>query len=60
MRFLYTMSIFKSLERIENGLDDLFMFKEPEKEVKIRLHDASLHNVNFLQAWKETEMDSEL
>ena len=47
MRFLYTMSFFTSLEMIENGLDDLFMFKESEKEVKIRLHDASLHNVNF-------------
>ena len=32
MRFLYKMSIFMSLERIENGLDDLFMFKEPEKK----------------------------
>ena len=31
MRFLYTMSFFMSLERIENGIDDLFMFKEPEK-----------------------------
>ena len=41
-------------------LDDLFVFKEPEKEVKRRLHDASLHNVNFLRAWKETEMDSDL
>ena len=53
MRFLYTMSIFMSLERIRNRLDDIFVFKEPEKEVKISLHDASLHNVNFLQAWKE-------
>ena len=47
MRFLYTMSFFTRLERIKNGLDDLFMFKESEKEVKRRLHDASLHNVNF-------------
>ena len=31
MRFLYTMSIFTSLERIGNGLDDIYMFKEPEK-----------------------------
>ena len=30
-RTLYTMSIFTSMERIENGLDDLFMFKELEK-----------------------------
>ena len=37
MRFLYTMSLFTSLERIGNGLDDLFVFKEPKKEVKIRL-----------------------
>ena len=54
------MSYFTSLERIENRLDDLFVFKDPEKEVKIRLHDASLHNVNFLRARKETEMDSDL
>ena len=54
------MSSFMSLERIENRLDDLFMFKEPKKEVKRRLHDASLHNVNFLRAWKETEMDLDL
>ena len=47
MRFLYTMSFFTRLERIGNGLDDLFAFKEPEKEVKRKLHDASLHNVNF-------------
>ena len=34
MRFLYTMSLFTSLERIRNGLDHLFVFKEPKKEVK--------------------------
>ena len=60
MRFLYTMSLFTSLERIGNGLDDIFVFKEPEKEVKRRLHDASLHNVNFLRALKETEMGPDL
>ena len=60
MNFLYTMSLFTIPERFRNGLDDLFMFKESEKEVKRRLHDASLHNVNFLQAWKETKMDSDL
>ena len=54
------MSLFMSLERIRNRLDDLFMFKEPKEDVKRRLHDASLHNVNFLRAWKETEMDSNL
>ena len=47
MRFLCTMSYFTSLERIRNRLDDLFMFKEPEKEVKRRLHEVSLHNVIF-------------
>ena len=47
MSFLYTISLFTSWEKIENGLNDLFVFKESEKEVKIRLHDASLHNVNF-------------
>ena len=47
MRFLYTISLFMSLEIIGNGLDDIFVFKEPEKEVKRRIHDASLHNVNF-------------
>ena len=52
MRFIYTMSLFTSLERIRNGLDDLFMFKEPKKEVKIRLHDVSLHNVNFYKPGK--------
>ena len=60
MRFLYTMSFFTILERIKNGLDDLFMFKEPEKEVKRRLHDVSLHNVDFLRAKKEFETDSDL
>ena len=52
MRFLYTMSLFTSLERIGNGIDDLFMFKEPEKEVKIKLHNVSLHNVNFYEPGK--------
>ena len=52
MNFLYTMSLFTSLERIENGLNDLFIFKEPEKEVKRRLHDVSLHNVNFYEHGK--------
>ena len=33
MRFLYTMSLFTSLERLRNGLDDLFMFKESEKKM---------------------------
>ena len=60
MMFLYIMSYFTILERIRNGLHDLFMFKEPEKEVKRRLHDASSHNVDFLRAWKEIEMDLEL
>ena len=54
------MSFFTSLERIENGLDDLFVFKEPKKEVKRGLHDVYLHNVDFLRAWKETEMDLDL
>ena len=49
MRFLYTVSLFTILERIENGLNDLFVFKELEKEVKRRLHDISLHNVNFYE-----------
>ena len=53
MRFLYTMSYFTSLERIENRLDDLFVFKDPEKEVKIRLHDASLHSVIFYEPEKK-------
>ena len=60
MRFLYTMSYFKILERIRNGLDDLFMFKDPEKEVKKGLHDASLDNVVFYEPRKKLEMDSKL
>ena len=60
MRFFYTMSFFTSLERIENRIDDIFMFKEPEKEVKIGLHDASLHNVDFYDPGKKLEMDSDL
>ena len=60
MRFLYTMSTFTSLEKIKNGLDDIFVFKDPKKEMKRRLHDVSLHNVDFLRAWKESEMDSDL
>ena len=52
MRFLYTMSLFTSLERFENGLDDLFMFNESEKDVKRRLHDVSLHNVKFYEPRK--------
>ena len=28
------MLIFTSLERIKNGLDDIFVFKDPEKELK--------------------------
>ena len=31
MKFLYTMSLFMSLERFRNGLDYLFMFKESER-----------------------------
>ena len=49
-----------SLERIENGLDDFFVFKEPEKEVKRELHDTSLHNVVFYEPGKKLELDSEL
>ena len=60
MRFLYTMSYFTSLERIGNGLDDFFVFKEPEKEVKRGLHGASLHNVYFYEPGKKLEMDSDL
>ena len=60
MRFLYRMSYFTRLERIGNGLDDLFVFKEPEKEVKRRFHDASLHNVDFYEPGKKLEMDSDL
>ena len=60
MRFLYIMSYFTSLERIKNGVDDFFVFKEPEKEVKRGLHDASLHNVDFYDPGKKLEMDSDL
>ena len=60
MRFLYTMSYFASLERIRNRLDDFFICKEPEKEVKRGLHDASLHNVYFYELVKKLEMDSDL
>ena len=48
MRFQYTKSLFTILERIRNGIDSIFMFKEPKKEVEIRLDDVSLHNVDFL------------
>ena len=51
MRFLYTMSLFTNLERFGNGLDDPFMF-EYKKNVKRRLHDISLHNVNFYEPGK--------
>ena len=60
MRFLYTMLYFTILERIGNGLNDLFIFKEPEKEVKRGLHDASLHDVDFYEPGKKLEMDSDL
>ena len=53
MRFLYTMSYFTSLERIGKRLDEFFVFKEPEKEVKRGLHDASLHNVDFYEPGKK-------
>ena len=46
-----------SLQRIRNGIDDLFVFKEPEKEVKRGLHDASLHDVDFYEPGKKLEMD---
>ena len=49
-----------SLVTIENRLNDFFMFKEPEKEVKRGLHDASLHNVNFYEPGKKLGMDSNL
>ena len=52
MWFLYTMSLFTSLERFRNGLDDLFMFKESEKDVKRRIYDVSLHNVKFYEPGK--------
>ena len=53
------MSLFRRPERIGNRLDDIFMFKEPEKDVKRRLHNISLHNVNFyepgkIQKWTRT------
>ena len=60
MRFLYTMSYFTSLERIGNRLDDFFVFKEPEKEVKRGLHDACLHNVDFYEPGKKLETDLDL
>ena len=60
MRFLYTMSLFTNLERFGNGLDDLFMFKESEKDVKRRLHDASLRKVDFYEPGNKLEMDSDL
>ena len=60
MRFLYTMSYFTSLKRIENGLDKFFMLKEPEKEVKRGCHDASLHNVVFYDPGKKLELDLKL
>ena len=61
MRFLYKMSLFTIPEIFGNGLDDLFMFKEFEKkDVKRKLHDASLHNVDFYELGKELEMDSDL
>ena len=58
MRFLYTMSYFTILKKIGNGLDDLLVFKETEKEVKRGLHEASLHNVVFHEPRKKLEMDS--
>ena len=54
------MLYFMSLERIGNRLDDIFVFKEPEKDVKRGLHNASLHNVDFYEPGKKLEMDSEL
>ena len=60
MRFLYTMSLFTSLEIFRNGLDYLFMFKQSKKEVKRGLHNASLHNVDFYKLGKKLEMDSDL
>ena len=54
------MSCFTILERNENGLDDFFVFKEPEKEVKRGLHNASLHNVDFYEPGKKLEMDLDL
>ena len=60
MMLLYTMSYFTSLERIRNRIDDFFVFKDPEKEVKRELHDASLHNVVFYEPGKKLELDSKL
>ena len=37
-----------------------FIFKEPEKEVKRALHDASLHKVDFYEPGKKLEIDSNL
>ena len=54
------MLYFTILERIRNGLDNLFVFKDPEKEVKRGLHNASLHNVDFYEPGKKIEMDSDL
>ena len=49
-----------SLERIRNGLDNFFVFKEPKKEVKRGLHDAYLQNVVFYEPGKKLEMDSKI
>ena len=54
------MSLFTSLEIFKNRLDDLFIFKDFEKNVKRRIHDASLHNVDFYEPGKKLEMDSDL
>ena len=54
------MLYFTSLERIGNRIDDLFVFKEPEKEVKRELHHASLHNVVFYEPGKTLDLDSEI
>ena len=54
------MLYFMILERIRNGINDLFVFKELEKEVKRGVHDASLNNVNFYEPGKKIEMDSDL
>ena len=54
------MSLFTSLERIKNGLNGLFMFKESEKDVKRRLHEVSLHNADFYEPRKKLQMDSDL
>ena len=60
MTLLYTMSYFTSLERIINGLNNFFVFKEPENEAKRGLHNASLHNVIFYEPRKKLELDSKL